>query len=398
ECRSPKDTRRNGAAKPQRRSVLVETSTSNALVSQCDGLGYNSQVFTHAMFDCDAYLSSGSDESLPPSPIYDSLVLLSLTKTCLTPIDPRHLIIEDWVSDLEDEFETKLPQNVHSFIQSTEQVKYPRPSIQHVETSILTANPKTVILKPTSNSKRRNRKACFVCKSLDHLIKDCDYHEKKMAQPTTRNHAKRGTHKQYAQMTLLNHQRHVVPAAVLTQSNLVPITAVSPVTTDVPNINVTRPRQANTVVTKLNSPPRRHINHNPSPKSSTFHLKVTAVKAPMVNAAKDEFNGGYVAFGGNPKGGKISGNGKIRTGNLDFDDVYFVKELKFNLFSVSQMCDKKNSVLFTDTKCLVLPPEFKLPDKNQVLLRVPRENNMYNVNLKNIVPFGDLTCLFQRQP
>nr|GEY77942.1 hypothetical protein [Tanacetum cinerariifolium] len=38
ECRSPKDTRRNGA-KPQRRNVLVENSTSNALVSQCDGVG-----------------------------------------------------------------------------------------------------------------------------------------------------------------------------------------------------------------------------------------------------------------------------------------------------------------------------------------------------------------------
>nr|GFB58508.1 hypothetical protein [Tanacetum cinerariifolium] len=36
ECRSPKDTRRPAVAEPQRRSVLVETSTSNALVSQCD--------------------------------------------------------------------------------------------------------------------------------------------------------------------------------------------------------------------------------------------------------------------------------------------------------------------------------------------------------------------------
>nr|GEU94760.1 ribonuclease H-like domain-containing protein [Tanacetum cinerariifolium] len=49
----------------------------------------------------------------------------------------------------------------------------------------------------------------------------------------------------------------------------------------------------------------------------------------------EEFNEGYVAFGRNPKGGKISGKGKIKTGKLDFDDVYFVKELKFNIFSVS---------------------------------------------------------------
>nr|GEZ33346.1 hypothetical protein [Tanacetum cinerariifolium] len=73
-----------------------------------------------------------------------------------------------------------------------------------------------------------------------------------------------------------------------------------------------------------------------------------------------------------------------------------LEELKFNLYSVSQMCDKKNSVLFIDTEYLVLSSDFKLHDETQVLLRVPRENNMYNVNLKNIVPCKDLTCLFAK--
>nr|GEZ96997.1 hypothetical protein [Tanacetum cinerariifolium] len=109
----------------------------------------------------------------------------------------------------------------------------------------------------------------------------------------------------------------------------------------------------------------------------------------------EELNGRYVACGGNPKGGKISGKRKIKTGKLDFDDVYFVKELKFNLL-VSHKCVKKNSVLFTDTECLVLSPDFKLPDESQVLFRVPRENNMYNVSLKNIVSSEDLTCLFAK--
>nr|GEZ84467.1 hypothetical protein [Tanacetum cinerariifolium] len=39
ECRSPKDTTRNVQVEPQKRNVLVETSTSNALVLQCDGVG-----------------------------------------------------------------------------------------------------------------------------------------------------------------------------------------------------------------------------------------------------------------------------------------------------------------------------------------------------------------------
>ncbi|GJU48291.1 putative ribonuclease H-like domain-containing protein [Tanacetum coccineum] len=68
-----------------------------------------------------------------------------------------------------------------------------------------------------------------------------------------------------------------------------------------------------------------------------------------------EINGGFVAFGGDPKGGRITGKGKIST----------------------------------DTECVVLSPDFKLLDENHVLLRVPRKDNMYNIDLKNIVPFGD---------
>ncbi|GJT50374.1 putative ribonuclease H-like domain-containing protein [Tanacetum coccineum] len=49
-----------------------------------------------------------------------------------------------------------------------------------------------------------------------------------------------------------------------------------------------------------------------------------------------------------------------------------------------------------DSECLVLSPDFKLPDENQVLLRVPRQNNMYSFNLENIVPTGGLACLIAK--
>nr|GEU92380.1 ribonuclease H-like domain-containing protein [Tanacetum cinerariifolium] len=57
---------------------------------------------------------------------------------------------------------------------------------------------------------------------------------------------------------------------------------------------------------------------------------------------------------------------------------------------------QKNSDIFTDTKCIVLSPDFKLIDENQILFRVPRQNNMYIIDLKNIIPTGDLTCLFAK--
>ncbi|GKC12064.1 putative ribonuclease H-like domain-containing protein [Tanacetum coccineum] len=106
-----------------------------------------------------------------------------------------------------------------------------------------------------------------------------------------------------------------------------------------------------------------------------------------------KFNGDYVTFRGGVHGGRISGKGTLKTDSLDFNDVYFVNELKLNLFSVSQMCDKKNYVLFTDTECLVLSPNFKLPDENQILLKIPRKDNMYSFDMKNIVPKESLTCL-----
>ncbi|GKC01381.1 ribonuclease H-like domain-containing protein, partial [Tanacetum coccineum] len=96
----------------------------------------------------------------------------------------------------------------------------------------------------------------------------------------------------------------------------------------------------------------------------------------------EEIDEGFVAFGGNSKGGKIIGKGKIRTGKLDFKDVYFVKELKFNLFSVSQMCDKKNSVLFTNTEYVVLSPDFKLIEKCQE--RIACIENLIDLKVKVI--------------
>ncbi|GJT65670.1 hypothetical protein Tco_1017150 [Tanacetum coccineum] len=77
------------------------------------------------------------------------------------------------------------------------------------------------------------------------------------------------------------------------------------------------------------------------------------------------FMAGYVAFCGGAKEGKL-----------------LVKELL-----------KLNSVLFTDTGCFVMSPDFKVANESQVLLKVPRKNNMYSVDINNIVPRESLTCL-----
>nr|GEU97619.1 copia protein [Tanacetum cinerariifolium] len=106
----------------------------------------------------------------------------------------------------------------------------------------------------------------------------------------------------------------------------------------------------------------------------------------------DNVKGGTITFGGGDA--KITGKGTIRTSKLNFENVYYVEELQnFNLFSVSQICDKKNKVLFTDDECLVLTNEFQLPDKSQVVLRIPRRHALYTFNLWDIQPEQHINCL-----
>nr|GFA31864.1 hypothetical protein [Tanacetum cinerariifolium] len=180
---------------------------------------------------------------------------------------PLAPIIEDWVSDCKDESKITDPQSVPSFIQSSKQVKTPRHSVQPVEALILDATLKPTSPKSNSSSKRKNRKTCFVGRSVDHLIKDCDFHAKKKAQPKPRNYAHMGNNKQNVSFTHKHPPKHMVYAVVLTQSKPISITAVRPVSAVVPKIMVTRPRHAHSIVRKSKSPIRRHITRSPSPKT-----------------------------------------------------------------------------------------------------------------------------------
>nr|GEY09482.1 ribonuclease H-like domain-containing protein [Tanacetum cinerariifolium] len=237
-------------------------------------------------------------------------------------------------------------------------------------------------------------------------------------------------------------KRNLVPRAVLIRSGfktlntarqnfsiaVLLVNTTREINTAYPRPIVNSARPLLNVFNKARSHDKRPINNRITSKNSKINKKVNTVRAKHVNTARpkfniarpkallnavqgnrekgvidsgcsrhmtrnmsylyeyEEINGGYVAFGGDPKGGKIIGKGKISTCKLDFEYVYFVKELKFNPFSVSQLCDKKNNILFTNTECVVLSPDFKLLDNSQVLLKVPRKDNMYSVDLKNVVP------------
>ncbi|GJV29547.1 putative ribonuclease H-like domain-containing protein [Tanacetum coccineum] len=295
---------------------------------------------------------------------------------------------------------------------------------------------------------------------FSHLIRDCDFHEKRMAKQAELNNgmskgsSQREIRPVWNNVQRMNHQNQFVPTTVQTRTGKIPVNTAKTSGTNTVNtvshnfnsqaVQINADRKVNTVKPIVNnakpkagfhksvSPFRKSFNRTTTLRTNFSKQKVNTAEVNAVSAVKgkretadyphralqnkgivdsgcsrhmtgnkaylteyQDFNGGPVAFGGSK--GYITGKGKIKTGKLDFEDVCFVKELQhFNLFSVSQMCDKKNKVLFTDTECLVLSPEFKLPDENQVLLRIPRQNNMYSFNLENIVPSGGLACLIAK--
>ncbi|GJW02066.1 putative ribonuclease H-like domain-containing protein [Tanacetum coccineum] len=303
------------------------------------------------------------------------------------------------------------------------------------------------------------RKSCFVCGSFGHLIRYCTIHEKRIAKETAINKRVSQDPNQKKNRPSWNkvQKQHIknqfVPTAVLKRSGTIPFntarssgtnlvnTARQNVSTARHNSQAVPTRTANKVSivdTKMNdlrpitdfktnhSSTKRPLSRSATVTPKFSKSKVNTARDKTVSAAGDypqrsvknkgivdsgcsrhmtgnksylvdyqDYHGGPVTFGGSK--GQITGKGKIRSGKLDFDDVCFVKELQqFNLFSVSQMYDKKNKVLFTDTECLVVSPDFKLPDENQVLLRVPRQHNMYNFSLENFVPSEGLTCLIAK--
>ncbi|GJV11170.1 putative ribonuclease H-like domain-containing protein [Tanacetum coccineum] len=158
---------------------------------------------------------------------------------------------------------------------------------------------------------------------------DCNYHQKQFRNQRmvklVWNNAYRVNHQNFAKKTHPCAKKNMVPRAVLMKSGLV-------------SINTSRQNISKTTV--LVNTARQVNDQGVIDSGCSRHM--TGNMSYLTDY--EEIDGGYVAFGGNPKGGKITGKCTIKT----------------------------------------------------VLLRVPRKNNMYSVDLKNIVPKGGLTCLFAK--
>nr|GEW61410.1 hypothetical protein [Tanacetum cinerariifolium] len=155
---------------------------------------------------------------------------------------------------------------------------------------------------------------------------DCDFHARKLAH---RPYASRDIHKQYAPVNHSKSPLHKVTTAAPPQSQSVLTTAARSVSDVKPIFSMTRPKLASRAVSKSKSPLRRHLPRRPSSNPSNSPPRFIAAKASKGNPQQalrdkgvidsgcsrhmtkkmsylsdfEELNGGYVAFGGNPKGG-----------------------------------------------------------------------------------------------
>ncbi|GJX14950.1 putative ribonuclease H-like domain-containing protein, partial [Tanacetum coccineum] len=413
---------------------LDEILNSQMSARDKSGLGYNTQLNelssnheTDSENSFSVFDGKTSDEESTPT--NDTSSKVDGYKAVPPPITRNFLnlrvdisfagvIIEDWTSD--DEEEVSKVQTV-------------KPETQTV---------KTRDDKSGQNSKKqgidfRKVKTCFVCKSTDHLIKDlltrtgfintatpvCTARPSICtARPsisTARPSVSTARPVCTARPSICT-ARPSISTARPSVSTARPVCTSRPsISTDTPSVSATRPiyvsrpiypRMDNVRPIGTCSPNKmsyytkqafRHKDFKQDVK--TFEVKniTTARTRAAVNTSKGKMGNPEIVLQDHAV--VDSGCSSHMTGNkaylLDYEDfdggfVAFGNELNFNLFSVSQMCDKKNSVLFTDTECLILSPSFKLLDESQVVLRAPRKDDVYNLDLKNIIPSGGLTCLY----
>ncbi|GJW45403.1 hypothetical protein Tco_0074202 [Tanacetum coccineum] len=141
-------------------------------------------------------------------------------------------IIEEYESDSDDEYvvEPLKEQEKPSFA-FVKHVKTPRETVK--EQNTCTPSPKVnkrdwngLMSKKLGIGYGFTKKTCFVCGSFSHLIRDCDFHEKRMAKQVELNKQKgKGTcqgenRPVWNNVQRLNHQNKFVPKAVLTKTGI----------------------------------------------------------------------------------------------------------------------------------------------------------------------------------
>ncbi|GKA08142.1 ribonuclease H-like domain-containing protein [Tanacetum coccineum] len=333
------------------------------------GLGYDSQVFDSQVND--KYKIGEGYHAVPPpytrnfmppkpdlvlanedeyvfSELVTSVPIFTTSEVKTSKSKPKSVsepLIEDWISDSENENETESKSRQRKpnyakveFVKYNEHVKSPRESVEKIENYKQAKYPKKNSQSPRGNKRNWNNmmtqklgsnfefknKACYVCGSFNHLIKDCNFYEKKMVEKSVWNNAIRVNHQNSQRMSHLHPKGNFVPKTVLMKSGLKTLNTA---------------RQASNVFIRAHSHVRRPFNKFATVKNSNFNEKVNNVKGNVTTIGTKEVVieiKGYEAncvkaSAGNPqqdlkdKGVIDSGCSRHMTGNrsylIDYEEI-----------------------------------------------------------------------------
>nr|GEX54396.1 ribonuclease H-like domain-containing protein [Tanacetum cinerariifolium] len=330
ECRSPKDSRRTTVSEPQRRIVPVETSTSNALVSQCDGLeSVEARLLVYKQ-----------NESVLEENIKLLNIEVQLRDTALTTLRQKLDTTEKEIDDLNmklEKFQTfskRLTDLLASQTSKKAGLGFVPSGGYHVVLPPVAGTfmpPKPDLVFHTPPSDENEYLAFNVTKDVPSFAQSPELvktprHSGLISQPPIKldqkSYALRDIHKQYASMNHSKFPMHKVSTTAPPKSQPVITTAVRPDSAVKLKFSKSRPNLSSHAASTSKSPLRRPFTRHPSSKPSTSPPRVTAAKPSAVNpqqALKDkgvndngcsrhmtgnmsylsdfeELNGGYVAF------------------------------------------------------------------------------------------------------
>ncbi|GKD51090.1 hypothetical protein Tco_1280066, partial [Tanacetum coccineum] len=253
---------------------------------------------------------------------------------------------------------------------------------------------------------RFTKKACFFCGSHNHLIKDCDFHEKRMHKEFVlgKGTGHREVRPVWNNTQRINHQNKFVPTVVLTRSGRIPVsTAKQYVNTAKQYVNISTPKNRVNVsksttnaFNKSHSPIRRPFYKSTVLNTRVSKEKVNIVRVNGVNTARQttvstvKGNGvtavKALAGCGNPqqalkyKGMFDSGCSKHMTGNKALlTDYHDIDGDKIHVDNESAICVIKNPVYHSKTKHIEIKHHFIRDSYEKRLIAMVKIHTDHNV-------------------
>ncbi|GJS74708.1 putative ribonuclease H-like domain-containing protein, partial [Tanacetum coccineum] len=303
-------------------------------------------------------------------------------------------IIEDWVSDDEEQDESKPKSEKKTVIPTAAKIEFVKPK-NHEKPVKKQVRYAEMYRSQSPRGNQRNwngqksnqlgkdfvmyNKACYICGSFNHLQINCHNHQRRGI--VYRNNYNRVD----AKNTHPNVLRNMSPKAVLLKTGLTPVNTVRPVNTAHPKTTVHSAKSKTHFSKQAQSTAKRpfykqttiHRRSLQEGKETRLYWKVIIILGLETYISNVQ----HLALKGTDTLMHEADPSKPQHNDKGFVDSGCSRHMTGNMAYLSDFKQFDG-----DTECLVLSLNFKLPDENQILLKIPRKDNMYSFDMKNIVP------------